>query len=160
MSDLPDCAAGRASSSATGACSTGAARGAPPCTSSHRIGRVLVGLVSVTVLWGCPSGHSDQLAGITRARQQVLCAALQHYHADNGSYPTEAQGLDALIEKPRTEPVPHSYPEGGYLHASLLLDSRQQRFHYELDATEGGPVVWSEGPTGEEGPLRHECAGG
>lgn len=45
----------------------------------------------------------------------VIMTALKLYHLDNGAYPTQAQGLGALIEKPTIEPIPGNWKEGGYL---------------------------------------------
>jgi general secretion pathway protein G len=45
----------------------------------------------------------------------VIMTALKLYHLDNGAYPTQAQGLGALIEKPTIEPTPGNWKEGGYL---------------------------------------------
>ncbi|WP_431223433.1 type II secretion system major pseudopilin GspG [Serratia sp. L9] len=41
--------------------------------------------------------------------------ALDMYRLDNGRYPNNQQGLDALIAKPTTPPIPRNYPEEGYL---------------------------------------------
>ncbi|BCF95157.1 type II secretion system protein GspG (plasmid) [Paraburkholderia largidicola] len=56
-------------------------------------------------------------AGRIAAKQDIgeLMDALNSYRRDNGRYPSEAQGLHALIEKPHTEPVPHNWKEDGYL---------------------------------------------
>ncbi|QGH61917.1 type II secretion system major pseudopilin GspG [Serratia proteamaculans] len=40
---------------------------------------------------------------------------LDMYRLDNGRYPTNEQGLAALIAKPVTPPLPRNYPEDGYL---------------------------------------------
>ncbi len=52
-----------------------------------------------------------------KARMQIeqLEQALKLYYLDNGEYPTTEQGLNALVEKPATEPVPKRWKEGGYL---------------------------------------------
>ena len=44
-----------------------------------------------------------------------LETAVKTYYLDNGSYPTTDQGLEALVQKPTTDPVPDRYREGGYL---------------------------------------------
>ncbi len=41
--------------------------------------------------------------------------ALKLYRADNGFYPTTDQGLEALVNKPTTSPVPLRYNPDGYL---------------------------------------------
>jgi len=40
---------------------------------------------------------------------QALASSLKLYEAMNGFYPTTAQGLDALVNKPTTEPVPRNW---------------------------------------------------
>lgn len=41
--------------------------------------------------------------------------ALDMYRLDNGRYPTNEQGLEALITKPTLTPIPRNYPQDGYL---------------------------------------------
>ena len=41
--------------------------------------------------------------------------ALKLYRADNGFYPTTDQGLEALVNKPTTSPLPLRYNSDGYL---------------------------------------------
>jgi general secretion pathway protein G len=51
------------------------------------------------------------------AKQDIgtVMQALKLYRRDNGRYPTQEQGLRALIEKPATDPVPNIWKDGGYL---------------------------------------------
>ncbi len=46
---------------------------------------------------------------------QTIAQALKLYRLDNIRYPTQEQGLRALIEKPLTDPVPNNWKDGGYL---------------------------------------------
>ncbi len=46
---------------------------------------------------------------------QQLENALDLYKMQNGFYPTTEQGLQALTTQPTSEPMPRSYPEGGYI---------------------------------------------
>jgi general secretion pathway protein G len=51
---------------------------------------------------------------------------------DNGQFPTTEQGLDALVRPPSTEPVPRSYPPGGYLSGGKVPpDPWGEAYHYE-----------------------------
>lgn len=56
-------------------------------------------------------------ARVSAARQQIalFSTALDLYYLDNGNYPTTEQGLQALIEKPTTDPIPQNYNPKGYL---------------------------------------------
>ena len=50
-----------------------------------------------------------------KADVAAIVQALKLYRLDNGRYPTQEQGLRALIEKPSTDPVPNNWKDGGYL---------------------------------------------
>ena len=58
----------------------------------------------------------DEAKRIT-AKQDIgtVTQALTLYRRNNGRYPTQEQGLRALIEKPATDPVPNNWKDGGYL---------------------------------------------
>ena len=58
-------------------------------------------------------GMGSQAAA--KAQIQVLSSAATTYRMAHGRYPTQAQGLDALVRKPAEEPIPENYPDGGYL---------------------------------------------
>ena len=48
---------------------------------------------------------------VTAARTDIgtLMQALKLYKLDNGNYPTAAQGLNALVERPTTPPIPTNW---------------------------------------------------
>ena len=56
-------------------------------------------------------------ARVVAAKHDIgtVVAALKLYKLDNGRYPTTEQGLQALVEKPTSEPVPANWKSGGYL---------------------------------------------
>jgi general secretion pathway protein G len=56
-------------------------------------------------------------ARVTAAKQGLasMVSALKLYRLDNFRYPSQEQGLRALVERPTTEPVPVNWPNGGYL---------------------------------------------
>lgn len=61
-------------------------------------------------------GRPDE-ARIVAAKQDIaaLTQALKLYRLDNISYPTTDQGLQALVAKPSSAPVPPNWKSGGYL---------------------------------------------
>ncbi len=76
---------------------------------------VIVCLV-VALIYPSVIGRLDEVR-VAQARTDLdeLAHALERYRFDNQIYPTTEQGLQALIEKPDTEPVPKNWSDGGYL---------------------------------------------
>lgn len=56
-------------------------------------------------------------ARVAKAKQDIraLESALNLYKLDNFQYPTTDQGLDALVEKPASDPEPRNWKAGGYI---------------------------------------------
>ena len=66
-------------------------------------------------------GRTDD-ARVAAAKQDIasIMQALKLYRLDNGRYPTTDQGLQALITRPTTEPMPSNWKQGGYLERSSV----------------------------------------
>jgi phosphatidylglycerol:prolipoprotein diacylglycerol transferase len=62
--------------------------------------------------------------------------ALARYRFDNGAYPTQEQGLKALMEKPKILPIPRNW-NGPYLEGELK-NKQGKKYGYEVDEKEGG----------------------
>lgn len=56
-------------------------------------------------------------ARVVKAKQdiRVLESALQAYRLDNFYYPSTQQGLEALVQKPSSEPPAKNWKSGGYM---------------------------------------------
>ncbi|MGR3502568.1 type II secretion system major pseudopilin GspG [Pseudaestuariivita sp.] len=61
-------------------------------------------------------GRPDE-ARVTIAKTDLrsIAGALELYRLDNRVYPTTAQGLSALVERPTVPPAPRTWPADGYL---------------------------------------------
>jgi general secretion pathway protein G len=70
-------------------------------------------------------------ARITRAKQDIRAieSALEMYKLDNFNYPTTDQGLEALVEKPTSQPEPKNWKQGGYL-KSVPTDPWGNKYQY------------------------------
>ena len=66
-----------------------------------------------------------------------LAAALELYELDNGTFPTTAQGLRALIEAPSVPPVPLNW-NGPYLRGRSLNDPWHNEYQYQCPVTQPG----------------------
>lgn len=109
---------------------------------------ILAAIVGPKVL-----GRTDD-AKIAEAKLQIknLETALKLYKLDNDFYPTTEQGLEALISKPKTEPIPKKYKEEGYLEKKKVpKDPWGNPFIYTSPSSHGDFDIVSYGADGKEG---------
>jgi general secretion pathway protein G len=82
-------------------------------------------------------------ANETQAKQHILLkTALEKYRADNGHYPTEEEGLHALIDPPH---------KGGYLTTESVLKDpwgRPIAYRLEISPEKESFTLYSLGPNG------------
>ena len=86
----------------------------------------------------------------TKATLMNLDEAVNLFKMDTGRYPTEEEGIMALIEQPTDV---DTWPPGGYLKGSKLpQDSWKHEFVFMLNPEDGKPfVIISYGADGQEG---------
>lgn len=81
---------------------------------------VVLVIIAVVAAMVVPNviGRPDE-ARVTVARNDLrsIAGALEIYRLDNRTYPSTAQGLAALVERPRVPPEPVNWASGGYLSA-------------------------------------------
>ena len=112
---------------------------------------IILGLLA-TVLVRNFMGSTDKARVITtKANLKILHAAVMQYKMDTGQFPTEEEGLMALIEPPSE--VEHLVEPGGYLETTeVSKDGWGHDFYYELYPESGKSfVIISWGADGEEG---------
>ena len=74
----------------------------------------------------------------------ALQQALKLYRLDNGFYPSTDQGLQALVQRPASNPVPANWKQGGYLDR-LPKDPWQADYQYLNPGQRGEIDVFSLG---------------
>jgi general secretion pathway protein G len=112
---------------------------------------IILGLLA-TVLVKNFMGQTDKARVITtKANLKILHTAVMQFKMDTGQFPTEEEGLMALIEPP-TE-VEELVDPGGYLETTEVpKDGWGNDFYYQLYPESGRPfVIISWGADGEEG---------
>lgn len=123
----------------------------------RRAGFTLIELLVVIVVLGLLAGLiGPQLFGrvgearATTAKTQMglLSVALDAYRLDNGSYPTTAQGLEALWVKPTRAPIPLNW-KGPYLRKPVPTDPWGRAYVYAAPVP--GPEGFALSSLGRDG---------
>lgn len=111
---------------------------------------VIIGILAMVVVPSIVSRPDE--ARIARARQDVnsVVQALDLYRLDNGYYPSQQQGIQALVTKPTTDPVPRNWSSNGYL-AKLPEDPWGHAYQYRNPGQHNTIDVFSYGSAGEQG---------
>ena len=88
-----------------------------------------------------------------KADIKTIESALKLYKIDSGTYPTTEQGVEALIKKPETSPVPKKWREGGYLEGNAVpKDPWSNAYYYTSPGPDGRDYeIVSYGHDGEPG---------
>lgn len=96
-------------------------------------------------------GRPDE-ARVIAAKQDIasVLQALKLYKLDNQHYPTTDQGLQALVTKTTTPPVPSNWKESGYLD-KLPVDPWGNPYQYLFPGVHGELDVFSLGVDGAVG---------
>lgn len=91
-------------------------------------------------------------ARVVAAKQDIasLMQALKLYRLDNKRYPTSEQGLQALVTRPTTAPIPDNWKGGGYVE-KLPSDPWGQPYQYLNPGLHGEIDVFSLGADGAPG---------
>lgn len=110
---------------------------------------ILAGIVGISVL----RHPAEAKAAVAKMQLKTFKSALQLYRMDQGTLPTQAQGLEALCIKPTVAPIPEKYPEEGYLDSRILpKDPWGHAYIYLVPGRNQEPYeIISYGTDGEEG---------
>lgn len=111
---------------------------------------VILGILATLVVPKIISRPDE--ARVIAAKQDIasLLQALKLYRLDNQRYPTTEQGLQALVTKPSTTPLPSNWKNGGYIER-LARDPWGHPYQYLNPGVRGEIDVFSLGADGAPG---------
>lgn len=76
---------------------------------------VIIGLISGIVVFNVLPAADKAAVATAQTDIKRLQTALTQYRLDNQSFPTQAQGLGALVQQPQGLRRPERYQQGGYI---------------------------------------------
>jgi general secretion pathway protein G len=111
---------------------------------------VILGVLAALVVPQIISRPDEARAAAAKVDIATLTQALKLYRLDNQRYPTAEQGLQALVTKPATAPLPPNWKTGGYLDR-LPNDPWGHPYQYANPGLHGEIDVFSFGADGQPG---------
>ena len=124
---------------------------------------VMIAVVAALIVPNVIGRPDEARVTVAETDMRTVAGALQLYRLDNGRYPSTAQGLAALAERPISAPLPRTWPEGGYL-TEIPVDPWGTPYVYRAEASEFDLVsLGADAAPGGEGvaadiPLRKRQA--
>jgi general secretion pathway protein G len=109
---------------------------------------VIIGVLAALIVPNIMNRTDDARATAARTDVNNIMQALKMYKLDNLRFPTAEQGLQALIQKPATNPVPPNWK--GYLE-KLPNDPWGRPYQYLSPGIKGEVDVMSFGADGQSG---------
>lgn len=109
---------------------------------------VILGILAAIIVPRIVSRPDE--ARVVKAKQDVLAieSALDLYKLDNGFFPSTDQGLQALVTKPSSDPIPGNWR--AYL-KSLPMDPWNRPYQYLNPGQHGTVDVFTYGADGKPG---------
>lgn len=109
---------------------------------------VILGILAAVVVPRLMNRPDDARVAAAQSDIRVIMQQLKLYRLDNGAYPTTDQGLQALVVKPTTNPVPPNWK--AYLD-KVPTDPWKRPYRYLNPGLKGEIDVFSLGADGESG---------
>lgn len=111
---------------------------------------VILGILAALVVPKILSRPDQAKVTVARTDIESISQALELYRLDNGTYPSLDQGLEALVEKPTTPPLPKNWNPEGYL-KKIPQDPWGNPYMYLYPGNHGKYDLYSFGADGREG---------
>ncbi len=114
----------------------------------------ILGVLAALIVPRVVGRTDDARIAAAKADIATIMQALKVYRLDNGRYPTTEQGLQALITKPTTEPIPNNWKQT-LERSSTPLDPWGEPYKFLNPGIRGEIDVFSFGrdrASGGEGP--------
>jgi general secretion pathway protein G len=117
---------------------------------------VILGILAALIVPRIMDRPDQARATAARADVNAIMGALKLYKLDNGTYPSNEQGLLALVKKPDRGDVPRNWKPGGYLE-KLPQDPWGTDYQYLNPGIRGEVDVFSLGADRKPGGENYDA---
>jgi general secretion pathway protein G len=117
---------------------------------------VILGILAALIVPRIMDRPDQARATAARADVNAIMGALKLYKLDNGTYPSNDQGLPALVKKPERGDVPRNWKPGGYLE-KLPQDPWGTDYQYLNPGIRGEVDVFSLGADRKPGGENYDA---
>ena len=111
---------------------------------------VILGILAAVVIPKILDRPDQAKVTAAKADISIIMQALKLYRLDNGFYPSTDQGLQALSQKPTSNPQPANWKQGGYIER-LPTDPWKSAYQYLNHGLKGEIDVFSYGADKQAG---------
>lgn len=113
---------------------------------------IIIGVLAAIVMPKFFGRTKEAKENAAKSQIEIFSTTLDAYQLDNDVFPSTEQGLDALISKPNTPPVPTNW-KGPYLSNEIPLDPWGNKYIYKCSGEHNTNSydVSSNGPDGKPG---------
>lgn len=111
---------------------------------------VIIALVAAIIVPNVIGRPDEARVTVAQSDIRAVGSALELYRLDNRTYPTTAQGLEALAVRPTSPPEPRNWVADGYLTA-IPVDPWGNDYVYASPGQNGGFDLVSMGSDGAPG---------
>ncbi|MEQ6250378.1 type II secretion system major pseudopilin GspG [Sulfitobacter sp. HNIBRBA3233] len=111
---------------------------------------VIIALVAAIIVPNVIGRPDEARVTVAQSDIRAVSSALELYRLDNRTYPTTAQGLEALAVRPTSPPEPRNWVADGYLTA-VPIDPWGNDYLYASPGETGGFDLMSLGADGAPG---------
>jgi general secretion pathway protein G len=114
---------------------------------------LIIGLLTTVIATNLIGRAEQAKIQLAQTHIKTLSDQLELYRLDNGRYPSDGQGLQALVRQPSGDPPARNYPPGGYVRGDSLIDPWGSQYKYRTPGQYNTHSfdLYSMGPDGQEG---------
>ncbi len=111
---------------------------------------VIIAIVAALIVPNVIGRPDEARVTVARTDVRTIASSLEMYRLDNRTYPATNQGLQALVTKPDTAPIPPNWSASGYL-GQLPVDPWGHPYVYRSPGQTGPYDLMSLGADGKPG---------